>query len=59
MIRAALLLAMLAALAACGRAGSPEPPPGFNAIPRAPVDVTDPDGTTAPDRPFVLDPILQ
>jgi len=41
------------ALAACGRAGAPEPPPGVTAPP------VDDEGTEqVPERPFVLDGLL-
>jgi len=60
--RAVLLLAAMAAaglVAACGRGGAPELPPEAAAVDFVPVDPTDPDGDEAPDRSFVLDPILQ
>ncbi len=62
MIRVALLLAAFVsatALSACGRAGSPErpdPPPG---VTLAPIDPIEPRDGDAPDKKFVLDPILQ
>ncbi|MEO1102531.1 MAG: lipoprotein [Pseudomonadota bacterium] len=58
LMRAAFLLALAAAivLAGCGRRGSPERPPIQG--PAAPVDPADPDGRQAPDREFILDPIL-
>ncbi|MCF3932777.1 lipoprotein [Acuticoccus sp. M5D2P5] len=62
MIRLALLLAAMAAalnVGACGRRGSPEPPAATQSMKQVPVDPTDPHGTKAPDRSFVLDPILQ
>ncbi|WP_108658881.1 hypothetical protein [Acuticoccus kandeliae] len=62
MIRAILLAAaLITALGAagCGRRGSPEAPPSTQSTPRVPVDPTDPHGTKAPERSFVLDPILQ
>ncbi|MEM8551613.1 MAG: lipoprotein [Pseudomonadota bacterium] len=50
-------LAVTLVVAGCGRRGPPEAP----AIqgPAAPIDPTRPDGRQAPDRDFVLDPILQ
>ncbi|MFD1333143.1 lipoprotein [Methylopila musalis] len=59
--RAACALAVLAfalAVGGCGRKGAPEPPPGAPT-----VKVTRPDGTVEekpakPDRPFVLDRLL-
>ena len=53
----AVLIAALG-LAGCGRKGPPEPPPGAPT-----VKVTRPDGTVEekpakPDRPFVLDRLL-
>jgi predicted small lipoprotein YifL len=61
-IRAALIIAALAAAlasASCGRRGSPELPAEAASMDLAPVDPTQPQGRQAPDRAFVLDPILQ
>ncbi|MEM8855797.1 MAG: hypothetical protein AAGD34_18990 [Pseudomonadota bacterium] len=44
---------------ACGRRATPERPASAESMPRAPVDVTDPEGQDAPDRTFILDPLLQ
>ncbi|MEM8665531.1 MAG: lipoprotein [Pseudomonadota bacterium] len=57
-MRTTILLALVASLvvAGCGRRGSPERPPIQG--PATPVDPTDPTGRQAPDRDFVLDPIL-
>ncbi len=56
-IIAALLVAVAAPLSGCGRRGAPERPPIVG--PTAPVDPAFPTGRQAPDRKFVLDPILQ
>jgi len=59
-VRAVAVLAMLAvALSACqiGRRGAPERPP-FEG-PAAPVNADVRGSPDAPDRGFVLDPILQ
>lgn len=54
----AVLLALLM-VTACGRRGAPELPEGAGTGPRAPIDEADPEGPTAPDRPFPLDKLLQ
>jgi predicted small lipoprotein YifL len=59
------------ALAACGRRGAPEPPPGAAAAAQAEVQQqgtlpspvgtprrSRPGGFVAPNRPFILDPLL-
>lgn len=59
-MRATLLVLCLAVLVAgCGRRGSPNLPESAELVPRAPIDPTEPEGATAPDRPFVLDKLLQ
>jgi len=57
--RVALLVVLAAALAVagCGRRGAPERPPIVG--PTLPVDPSDPEGRQAPDRDFVLDPLLE
>lgn len=59
LIRALVVLLALAVVAGCGRRGSPEAPPNATAIPRAPIYAPEPEGPTAPDRPFIGDKILQ
>ena len=62
-MRGAVLLpvALVAALtlAACGRRGAPQRPPEAAEANLTPVDPREPSGEQAPDRSFVLDPILQ
>lgn len=52
-------IAVALASASCGRRATPERPASADAMPRAPVDVTDPEGADAPDRKFILDPLVQ
>lgn len=61
MSRLVLITCLIAAtaLSACGRRGAPErpdPPPGVN---MAPIDPVEPEDGNAPDRKFILDPLLQ
>ncbi|MEM6848145.1 MAG: MmgE/PrpD family protein [Pseudomonadota bacterium] len=61
-IRVTLILAAFAsvtALGACGRAGSPERPAPPSGVTLAPIDPIEPGDGDAPDKKFVLDPILQ
>lgn len=57
--RAAICVLMLALVAGCGRRGAPELPASALDAPRAPIYAPEPEGPTAPDRPFVGDRILQ
>lgn len=54
-----VLVAAGLALSACGRRGSPEPPPGQRApAGTLPANPDRPNGVRAPDQTFVLDPLL-
>lgn len=54
----ALLLAAAAGLAACGKKGNPEFPPGTQMETRTRADGTTHEQPKRPDRPFVLDGLL-
>lgn len=62
--RIVTLLLLAGALAGCGRQGTPQLSPEQEAKrgPQAPVRIVPPNtqtnGTTAPDRPFILDKLL-
>ena len=54
-----LAISLALCLTGCGRRGAPEVPPGAAQQPRVPLDPRAPDGASAPDRPFVLDPLVR
>lgn len=58
-MRAALVVALVLLLAAgCGRRGGPAEPPLPPGVVAVPVNPDVPGGATAPNRRFVLDPLL-
>jgi hypothetical protein len=56
--RIALILAVAALAAGCGRRGAPEEPPLPPGVQAIPINPDVPGSATAPNRKFVLDPLL-
>jgi predicted small lipoprotein YifL len=60
MVTAGLVLVLVAAasLSACGRKGPLEAPPGAAVAGDAAATQADPNAIPRPDKPFILDPLL-
>lgn len=58
LMRLFILILMLGSLAACGRAGPLQPPPASVSAPSDDAEEADADEAPKPDRPFILDGIL-